>query len=91
MLWVSENFSVVAREDLKRTILKKKDTHRKFHCEVAQGTRREPCSDVQLFKCDCKMRDIRLSTRGSRDLRTYGTVKRERPLLTKSEYKIIVK
>jgi len=28
VLWVSENFSVVAREDLK------KDTHRSLHCEL---------------------------------------------------------
>jgi len=75
---------------LKRKTLKN-DTHRRLRYEEVQGTRGNPCSDVQLIKCDCKIRDIWLSTRGNRDLRTSGRAKRERPLLTKSEYKIIVK
>ena len=87
---INKNFSVVAREDLKYKTLKK-DTHRRLHFEEVQGTRGKPCSYVQLIKCACKMRDIRLSTGGSRDLRTYGKVKQERSLLTKSEYEIIVK
>jgi hypothetical protein len=45
VLWVSGNFSVVAREDLKYKSLKK-DTHRRLHCEEIQGTRVKPCSCV---------------------------------------------